>query len=97
MKKLFFLIFLSLIFGCTQNSDLESAKNACISACNTSNLNLTNGPCLSNEIIPNWVCDVVHNPRTAVDNLAENQCSAFLVSANHFIEVDTECNFIRAY
>lgn len=56
------------------------------------------GPCLSNEITPDWVADVVHNPRQAVDNLPANQCSAYREGkAHHFVELDTEGNFIKAY
>src|SRR3989338_2832794 len=47
------------------------------------------GPCLSNEIIPDWVCDVAHAPRQPVDDDPRNQCSAFHNgTAHHFIEVD---------
>lgn len=60
--------------------------------------NLSNGPCLANPLpadAPNWVCDVAHNPRQEIDNLPENQCSAFGKTASHFIEVDENCNLIR--
>jgi hypothetical protein len=61
-------------------------------------IDMSSGPCLSNEIIPDWVADVVHNPRQAVDNLAANQCSAYQEGkAHHFVELDQEGNFIRAY
>lgn len=56
------------------------------------------GPCLSNEIIPDWVCDVVNSPRQEVDNNPENQCSAFREGkAHHFVEVDGNCNLIKVY
>jgi hypothetical protein len=78
----------------------EKAIEACISLCRSKlkeGLNISSGPCLSNEIIPNWVCDVAHWPRENVDNLKENQCSAYLQGlANHFVEVDTTCKLIRA-
>ncbi len=55
------------------------------------------GPCLSNEIAPDWVCDVAHSPRQAVDNNPANQCLAFREGkASHFVEVDGNCNLIRA-
>lgn len=53
------------------------------------------GPCLSNEITPDWVCDVAHSPRQSVDNDPANQCSAFRQGqAHHFVEVDGNCNVI---
>ncbi len=64
----------------------------------TQAVELENGPCLSNALIPDWVCDLVHEPRTAVDNLPENQCPNFAAGkAHHFVEVDGNCNFIKSY
>lgn len=58
---------------------------------------MSNGPCLSNEIIPDWVVDVAHNPREAIDNQPGNQCSAFREGkAHHFVELDPMGNLIRA-
>lgn len=58
---------------------------------------LSNGPCLSNEAIPGWVADIAHSPRQAVDDLPENQCSAYRDgTAKHFVELDPEGNLIRA-
>lgn len=55
------------------------------------------GPCLSNALMPGWVVDIVHNPRTSVDNLPENQCSAYIEGkVVHFVELDQEGNLIRA-
>jgi len=80
-------------------SEAELAKVECIKACKSAlqtGQNLSNGPCLSDKIIDNWVCDVAHDPREAVDNLPENQCSAYSKTIFHFVEVDPNCNFIRA-
>lgn len=58
---------------------------------------LSNGPCLDNSLIDNWVLDIVHNPRQDVDNLPENQCSAYRDgTAKHFVELDVQGNLIRA-
>ena len=61
---------------------------------------LSAGPCLSEATLSwdmqDWVCDVAHNPRIAADDLKENQCYEYGVSANHFVELDTECKFIKA-
>ncbi len=61
-------------------------------------VDMSNGPCLSNEVIPDWVADVVHWPRQAIDNDPANQCPAYREGkARHFVELDPEGNFIRAY
>lgn len=54
------------------------------------------GPCLSNDLLPDWVADVVHTPRQSVDDLAQNQCPAFLEGrANRFVELDLDGNVVR--
>ncbi len=61
-------------------------------------MDMSQGPCLSNEIISGWVVDVAHSPREAVDNQPENQCSTYREGkASHFIELDPEGNLIKAY
>ena len=68
-------------------------------------LNLSNGPCLSNDLHGNenypetvWVLDIAHNPRQEVDDLPENQCSAYGDGqAMNFIELDEEGNLIMYY
>lgn len=55
------------------------------------------GPCLSNALMPGWVLDIVHNPRLPVDNLVENQCTAYVEGrALHFVELDTNGSLVRA-
>lgn len=55
------------------------------------------GPCLSNALMPGWVVDIVHHPRLPGDDLPENQCPAYREGrAQHFVELDTEGNLIRA-
>ena len=89
--------------------DEEPAKTACIKLCAINlelnldgfGLDLSDGPCLSEKTtgwnIDDWVCDVAHSPRTAVDNLPENQCKDFREGrAHHFVEVGPDCEFIRA-
>lgn len=61
-------------------------------------VDFSNGPCLTNDLLPGWVADVVHNPRTAVDNLPQNQCQAYLEGrAKHFVELDTLGNLVRVH
>ncbi|MFH1225609.1 MAG: hypothetical protein V1676_07480 [Candidatus Diapherotrites archaeon] len=78
-------------------------EQACIALCKAQfakGADLSNGPCLANPLqeFPEWVCDVVHSPRADVDNVQENQCSAFGEGrANHFVEVDESCAVIKVY
>ena len=75
---------------------VSACKELCESALSIGE-NLSNGPCLSNRIAEGWVCDVAHSPRLAVDNEPANQCSAYAAgTANHFVEVDANCELIKA-
>lgn len=57
----------------------------------------SSGPCLTNNLMAGWVADIAHNPRQSVDDLPQNQCSAYKEGkAKHFVELDPEGNFIRA-
>lgn len=57
----------------------------------------SNGPCISDALLPNWVADIAHNPRLPIDDLAQNQCPGYLEGrTQHFVELDTEGNLIRA-
>jgi hypothetical protein len=48
---------------------------------------LSSGPCLG-TIMANWVADVAHDPRQAVDDRPENQCEAYRSGeAEHFVEL----------
>ena len=60
-------------------------------------MDFSNGPCLSEEIVPDWCADVAHNPRQPVDNRPENQCRSYREGrVHHFVELDPEGNLIRA-
>jgi type II secretory pathway pseudopilin PulG len=58
------------------------------------------GPCLANPLPPpaeNWVVDVAHEPRRAVDDEPANQCFAYREDrAEHFVELDPNGDLIRA-
>lgn len=64
-----------------------------------------NGPCLSESLYGNpaypetlWVLDIVHNPRTEIDNQPANQCAAYREGkAKNYIELDEQGNLIKAY
>ncbi len=110
----FFFAFLLIFFGCTaqktfnEGNDVPTiedegdlALQKCVSLCESEKVNGTNldsSPCLSDKIIEGWVCDVAHNPRLEIDNIAENQCSAFGNGiAKHFVELDKNCSLIKKY
>lgn len=58
---------------------------------------ISNGPCLSNALMPGWAADLVHNPRQSIDDLSENQCPAYEEGrAQHFVELDLEGKLVRA-
>lgn len=60
------------------------------------NLDMSSGPCLSNSLISGWVLDIVHSPRSADDDLVDNQCGTILNGqAKHIIELDPEGNLVR--
>lgn len=109
MKELLLMsaiIGIVLISGCVtfpkaepeKVADNTTAINACVTECNKwLKSYLMDGPCLSNKIVDGWVCDVAHSPREAVDDLLENQCSAYREGTiKHFVEVNVSCALIRA-
>jgi hypothetical protein len=86
-----------------QVSDADRAMYACIFLCKSwrdQGMNLDNGPCLSSGSdaweLDDWVCDVAHWPRQAVDNQPGSQCPEYGETASHFVEVSPACDFIRA-
>lgn len=99
-----------LISGCNgqtigdSNTDFlqKSAISQCTETCNSAlqaGKKLINGPCLQDPI-PNtdWVCDIAHEPREAIDNLPENQCQSYRNgTAKHFVEVTENCRLIKFY
>lgn len=85
--------------------DKDTAVAECKSLCQeflNEGVDLSKGPCLSdnneNWIVTDWVCDVAHSPRSAIDEYSENQCLEFRTNrAHHFVEVDENCDLIRVY
>lgn len=60
-------------------------------------VDFSDGPCLADEIIPDWCADIAHSPRQAVDNLPQNQCQSWQEGrVHHFVELDTQGKVIRA-
>ncbi|MDO8429588.1 MAG: hypothetical protein Q7S88_03080, partial [Candidatus Daviesbacteria bacterium] len=59
-------------------------------------VNMASGPCLSNDLMPGWVVDVIHAPREEIDDFAENQCAAYREGrAQHIVELDQSGNVVR--
>jgi len=56
---------------------------------------LSDGPCLSDALMDDWVADIAHDPRLPIDDVPENQCPAFGKSARHFVELDEHGEVIR--
>ncbi len=62
------------------------------------NEDFSNGPCLTESLMPGWVVDIVHSPRLPIDDLPANQCQSFREGrANHFVELDLNGNLVRVY
>jgi hypothetical protein len=62
-------------------------------------VDLSTGPCLAEQLpgLDDWVADVAHDPREAVDDQAENQCQRYRDGdASHFVELTPEGELIRA-
>lgn len=58
---------------------------------------LSNGPCLTESLMPDFVVDIVHNPRLPIDDLPENQCQSYREGrVKHFVELDINGNLVRA-
>jgi len=106
-KEIVFLIILSLCFvlvsaiNCQGKAEIltSACRQACYQVINEGQ-DLSAGPCLLDPIPQdsNWVCDIAHNPRQAIDNEKENQCNAWHNgTAKHFIELTPECEFITAH
>jgi hypothetical protein len=77
---------------------LLAAQAAWVKA-KTQGQNLTNGPCIADPLpgYPDWVVDISHSPRTAVDDDPANQCQSYRAGkTHHFVELTPKGNLIRA-
>jgi hypothetical protein len=57
------------------------------------------GPCLSEGIpgLSDWVVDIAHDPRQAVDDQPANQCQSYRDGkTHHFVELNPNGQLIRA-
>ena len=77
------------------SSTIANAKRA-YAAAKANGVDMSNGPCLG-TVAPDWVADVAHDPRQAVDDDPANQCAAYRSGeAHHFVEFDPDGNVIRS-
>jgi len=78
-----------------QQQDLIAKAQNLFQDAKVAGIDFLNGPCLG-SLDSDYVVDIVHNPRQNIDNLPENQCSAYREGkAHHFIELDSEGNIIK--
>jgi len=60
-------------------------------------IDLSAGPCLTENLIDDWVADIAHNPRQTIDDLPENQCQNYRNGlTKHFVELDLNGKLIIA-
>ncbi len=111
LYMIFVIIFIVafILSGCVEKApaarqkvySMKEARDACIKLCKASKaagMDLSSGPCLSNQVVKGWVCDIAHKPRIPADNNPENQCDAFLrQEVKNFIELDENCMLIQYY
>ena len=60
---------------------------------------LSEGPCIAEELpgLPDWVADIVHDPREPADDAPANQCQRYTSGqAHHFVELDQDGTLIKA-
>ena len=58
---------------------------------------VSNGPCIAEEVIDDWSVDIAHDPRQDVDDQPENQCQFYRDGkTHHFVELDPDGKLIRA-
>lgn len=82
--------------GTEQNEAIEKAKSV-FEQTRTEGVDLRDGPCLAEELLPNWSFDIAHSPREAVDEAETNQCQNYRSGkTKHVVEFDVEGNLIRA-
>jgi hypothetical protein len=79
-----------------QEELIQKAK-ALLSEEKETGTDLSNGPCLG-RVADDWVVDIAHNPREAIDDKLENQCVDFNNGdVHHFIEIDQNGEVIEIY
>lgn len=82
-----------------QKSEIDKAVNQArllFQSRKQEGMDFSNGPCLSDALMSDWVVDIAHNPRLEIDDLSGNQCPAYIEGrAQHFVELDVNGELIR--
>ncbi len=81
-----------------EQDSYEPCRN-CVIQCNLAGENLIDlspGPCVAEQIVTGWACDIVHSPPDPVDDIADNQCAQYPELVPNIIEVTPECRFVQA-
>lgn len=84
--------------GSSERSDAVAAAKVAYAAVKKAGGDFSEGPCIANYLpgLPDWVADIAHDPRKAVDDDPANQCTrARNGDASHFVELDPAGNLIR--
>ncbi len=103
----FLLILVAGILNFTLNKpspyidNKEQAIIECIKLCNLEVIKgtiLTDGPCLSQEIVKGWACDTVNQPKIdLIDNNPKNQCQSYIQKeVKHIVYVSPKCSLVSA-
>ena len=88
--------------GGSSQSERDKAVTAAVQAyheAKDAGINLDRGPCIAEQLpgLPDWVADVAHDPRQAVDDIPANQCQRYRTGqAHHFVELTPDGTLIRA-
>jgi hypothetical protein len=90
--------------GETAATDYKADREAAIAAAEEAyaavkGQDLESGPCIAEEVpdLPDWVVDIVHDPRQPVDEQYINQCERYRsAEAKHYVELTPEGELIRA-
>jgi hypothetical protein len=107
MRASIFAIFgaaLVLAAGCGDDASEEDRDRAIAEAMEAyerveGTEDLERGPCIAEELpgVPDWVADIAHDPRQAVDDDPANQCQRYRDGeASHFVELTPAGELIRA-
>ena len=113
MKPLLFLLPIYLLTACSVPNNFTGSKPTPVANDETKAVlaakklyeerkgmgdDFSNGQCLANDIIPDWSADIAHQPRLPIDDDVTYQCAAFREGkTHHFLELDPNGNFLRAY
>lgn len=81
-----------------EQESYEPCRN-CVIQCNLAGENqidLSAGPCVAEQIVTGWACDIVHSPPNPVDDIVDNQCVQYPTLVPHIIQVTPLCRFVQA-